>query len=86
MKFKSGKATEAEIKNKWLKVIKEQGSIKRVDLIEKMGITIRQYERFCAYVLEEYEDYIEYNQSNKRWYWIKKEKPELDEKEAKNLV
>ena len=86
MKFKSGKANEASIKNKWLKVIKEEGIIKRTDLIEKLGITTRQYERLSSYILEEFEDYIEYKKENKRWYWIKIEKPEITEEEAKTLV
>ncbi len=86
MKFQSAKANEASIKNKWLKEIKEVGIIKRVDLIKKLGLTTRQYERLTSYMLEEFEDYIEYKKENKRWYWIKKEKPEIPEEEAKNLV
>ena len=86
MNHKSGKAKEAEIKNKWLKAIKEEGSIKRIDLIEKLGITFRHYEGLSTYIQEQFEELVEYNRSNKRWYWIGKVKNELTEEEKQKLV
>ena len=86
MNHKSGKAKEAEIKNKWLKIIKEDGSIKRIDLIERLGITFRQYQNNSGLIQEQFEDLVEYNRTNKRWYWIAKSKDELSEEERQKLV
>ena len=76
MKFKSGLQAEADLKTKWIKLIQEEGIIKRTDLITRLKITIRRYEQLASFVIEEYEDWIEYNRANKRWMWIKKEEIE----------
>ncbi|QMU54465.1 MAG: hypothetical protein GKS07_05960 [Nitrosopumilus sp.] len=76
MIHKSGLQAEAELKNKWVRLIQQEGIIKRIDLMQRLKITIRKYNYLSGFIQEEYEDSLEYNRSNKRWMWIAKEEIE----------
>lgn len=73
---KSGKQKEADLKNRWLRVVQDLGVIKRTELREKLNLTIKEYERFAPWIQEEFEEFVEYNRVSKRWMWIKKEETE----------
>ena len=86
MIHKSGLQKESDLKNKWLRLVAGEVSIKRTDLMRILGITLRQYKNYAGVIQEENEDSIEYNRFSKRWVWIKKEETEQSEKnEVKSI-
>ena len=74
--FKSGIHSESSLKNKWIKIIQDEGIIKRTDLMRGLGITLRTYQNYSGIIQEEFEEFVEYNRVSKRWMWIKKEETE----------
>ena len=49
------------------KIIMNYGEIKRLDLIEKLGITINNYEHLTSYFRERYGEMVKFNPETKSW-------------------
>lgn len=59
--------------NMILNKIKEEKSINRFVLCRLLNITPKQYELLHPYLVEAYQDKIEFNPNGKMWSWVEKD-------------
>lgn len=59
--------------NKLLEIIRKEGSIGKVQLVMKSGISISYFEKLKPFLEEIYPHFVRYDKETKVWHFIKQE-------------
>jgi len=67
MKHQSGYSKQIQLVNTWTLIVKEYKEISKYDLMDKLRISVPQYNQMKGYVENRQIEVIEYDKSTQTW-------------------
>jgi len=67
MKSQSGYSKQYQLMNKWTMIVKEKKEINKFDLMDKLRISVGQYNQMKGFVEYKQSEVIEYDKPNQTW-------------------
>jgi len=67
MKHQSGYSKQIQLMNNWTLLVKQYGEINKYDLMEKLKITVAQYNQMKGFVENRQSEVIEYDKPSQMW-------------------
>ena len=67
MKSQSGFTKQFQLMNYWTRIVKEHKEINKYDLMEKLKITVAQYNQMKGFVEYRQGEVIEYDKPTQNW-------------------
>jgi len=67
MKSQSGYSKQFQLMNNWTRIVKEHKEINKFDLMDKLRITVGQYNQMKGFVEHKQSEVIEYDKPTQTW-------------------